>query len=92
MSTRHLATAAVGLTLLLGACGSGSSGSKASTATSRADSNPAAATTVSTVAASPAGVRTDDLEADLQSVDHELDGAQTDVNQANDPSPERADD
>jgi hypothetical protein len=93
MDTRHVATAALGLTLLLGACGSGPSGSKASTGTTA----PAPATPVTTVAASePAGspvtVRTDDLDAQLRAVDGELGGAQQSVNQANDTSPDTADD
>jgi len=88
MNARHVATATLGLTLVLGACGGGSSAPKASgDATARPSTS---AVTVTTTAS--AAVQTDDLDADLQSVDREIDGARQDVNQANDTSPERADD
>ena len=94
MRTRHVATAVLGLTLVLGACDSGSSGSKASTGTPDSSS----VTTISTVTSTaPSGgsagtVRTDDLDAELRSVDREMSGVQQSVNQANDTSPDRADD
>jgi hypothetical protein len=96
MNTRHVATAALGLTLFLGACGSGSSGPEASTGTTTAPE--AAPVTTVAVNAVPTGqspqatVRTDDLDAELQGVDRELSGAEQSVNQANDTSPDRADD
>jgi ABC-type glycerol-3-phosphate transport system substrate-binding protein len=93
MSTRHLATAALGLSLLLAACGSDSSGSKASSGTSTPD---AVAVTTAVMSAPPSGpaptVRTDDLDAQLSAVDRELSGTEQSVNQANDTSPDRADD
>ena len=94
MKNRHVATAVLGLTLVLGACGSGASGRAASTGAP--GSTAAVVTTVTTpvaaVGAAAVTVRTDDLEADLQSIDRELNGAQQSVNQANDTSPDRADD
>jgi hypothetical protein len=96
MQRRHLAAAALGITLLLGACGSGSSdptdakASTASTPTSAAEATPV---TTSVSGRGPAvTVRTDDLDAQLSSVDGELNGAQDAVNQSNDTSPDRADD
>jgi hypothetical protein len=96
MERRHLTATAVGICLLLGACGEGSPAPKASTATTAVSAVPV--TTVAsaaTAAGSPAPnvtVRTDDLDAQLSSVDRELHGAQDSVNQANDTSPDRADD
>jgi hypothetical protein len=94
MKNRHVATAVLGLTLVLGACGSGASGRATSTGTP--GSTAPVVTTVITSVATPGApkvtVRTDDLDADLQSVDRELNGAQQSVNQANDTSPDRADD
>jgi len=93
MNTRHVATAVIGLTLVLGACGSGSSGSKASTGSPVSTAPIVTSTTVAPATGGPAAtVRTDDLDAQLQAVDRELSGTQQSVNQANDPSPERADD
>jgi hypothetical protein len=93
MQTRHVATAALGLTLLLGACGSGSSGTKAATGTSAPVATPVTAPVTSVAHTGPAPtVRTDDLDAQLQGADRELSGAQQSVNQANDTSPDTADD
>jgi hypothetical protein len=91
MHTRHVATAVLGLTLVLGACGSGTSGSKASTGTPSSTVPVTSAVTAAQGGAGPT-VRTDDLEADLRSVDRDLGGAQQSVNQANDTSPDQADD
>jgi hypothetical protein len=92
MNPRLAATAALGLTLLLGACGGGSSGGAASSDTPT--SQPAAVSTSAGAAPSAPTptVRTDDLDAQLQRADQELRGAQQSVDQANDSSPERADD
>jgi hypothetical protein len=99
MQNRHL-VAALLLTLALGACGGDGPESHPATApTTEPDIAVVQTTAVSvavptTVAAAPAAapVRTDDLEADLRAVDQELGGAQQSVNQANDTSPDRADD
>jgi hypothetical protein len=97
MQNRHLAP--VLLTLILGACGGDGSGSQPAiapttepdvTAVSPASPEGVAVTTTAAPAAAP--VRTDDLEAELRAVDQELGGAQQSVNQANDTSPDRADD
>jgi hypothetical protein len=90
MNTRHLAPAAVGLVLLLGACGSGSSGSKDSSAHPVTTAAPVA-TTVAPAGPTPT-VRTDDLDAELSGIDKEVDGAQQSVSQSDDTSPDRADD
>jgi hypothetical protein len=89
MQKRHLASAALLLTLALGACAEDGPGSRPSNAS---PSVTAAVPTTVAPAGPPATVRTDDLDAQLQAVDQELSGAQQAVNQANDTSPDRADD
>jgi hypothetical protein len=99
MPHRHLAIAPLLLTLALGACGGdGPNPQPASTPTTEPVAgalSEAVPTTVAVPAAAAtpqATVRTDDLEAELRAVDQELGGAEQSVNQANDTSPDRADD
>jgi hypothetical protein len=93
MQKRHLATAALLLTLALGACGEGDTGSKPAIAPPPTEPTAVAGAAPSTGDRTPpVSVRTDDLEAELRAVDGELSGAEQSVNQANDASPERVDD
>lgn len=98
MQKRHLAAAALVMTLAAGACGEHGRGARRA---SPPPDDPAvtastAAVPTTVAPAAPAGpaatVRTDDLDAQLQAVDQELSGVQQSVNQANDTSPDRADD
>ena len=97
MRNRHLV--ALLLTLALGACGGDGPESQPATApTTEPDVAVVQTTAVSAavpttpVASAAAPVRTDDLEAELRAIDQELGGAQQAVDQANDTSPDRADD
>lgn len=101
MQNRHLAFASLLLTLALGACGGDGPELHPATApttepqvTAVSSESRAEGAVPTTSAAAPAAapVRTDDLEAELRAVDQELGGAQQAVNQANDTSPDRADD
>jgi hypothetical protein len=96
MQQRHLAAAALVLTLAVGACGEDDTGPRPAGAP-KADPavtavTVAVPTTAVTRAAAGATVRTDDLDAELQAVDRELSEVQQSVNHANDTSPDRADD
>ena len=99
MQKRHLAP--VLLILALGGCGEDGPGPKpasappsdpAGTAVSAVPSTVAPAAAAASAAQPQATVRTDDLDAALRAVDQELSGTQQSVNQANDTSPDRADD
>lgn len=100
MQNRHKVAASLLLTLALGACGGNGPKSQPATApTTEPDvavvqttALNAAVPTTAAAAVPAAAVRTDDLEAELHAVDQELGGAQQSVNQANDTSPDRADD
>lgn len=100
MQHRQLAVASLLLTLLVGACGgNGPESHPASSPMTQPEVTAvpttavsAAVPTTSAAARAAAPVRTDDLEAELRAIDQELGGAQQAVNQANDTSPDRADD
>ena len=102
MQNRHRVATSLLLTLALGACGGRESGSQpaiappsdpAVTVVGEAISSTVAPGAAAASAAQPSATgRTDDLEAELKVVDQELGGTQQSVNQANDTSPDRADD